>query len=399
MALAAAVCASCSSAARALEPEGYVRVGSGDFGARDRTCYDLGISGGHYRLGNECDQYGEVGVAHTFTSDGVSVRGLVMANVQRPGRDGRGTTSGIEQLYVEARGGAWAPDVGFWLGKRFYGRADVHILDTKFVRLDGAGVGADGIDLGTAKLGVAFFRLEATSGAPPGAQPSERPAHRFNVDLTGLDLGDLGRLRVTATGTRGHADAGASGTRGFALSAQHDIAWPVVGAVNTAWLQFARGSAALDANFGTMTAAPAVAQWRLVESLTWQTGVFGGQAVLLFGQHDADAAHGIAARYTERSLGARLSYAVTPHVKLLVEAGTMDKRPVGGDRQRLTKFTFAPAWSLGPRWTDRPELRLYVTTARWNEAANNAAGAAGLTGLGDGATSGTSWGVQFETWF
>jgi maltoporin len=396
-----AACALLSASAHAADLEGYVRVGSGDADEARRTCYNLGISGGHYRLGNECDNYAEIGVGHTVHADGFSVRGLVMANAQSPGRDGSGSTAGIEQLYVEGRGAAFAPEVGFWLGKRFYGRADVHILDTKFVRLDGAGFGADGIGLGAAKFGVAFFRLEATSGAPIGTQPSERAAHRVNLDLTGIGIGAFGALRITAAFTHGHDDAltGTGGTRGFALSAQHDADWPAIGATHTAWLQYAQGSAALDANFGTMTAAPAVAQWRIVESLTWQSGAFGGQAVALFGQHDADPSHGIAARYNERSIGGRVSYAVATHVKLLAEAGAMDKRPVGAERQRLTKFTLAAAWSTGPRWSDRPELRLYATTARWNDAANAAAGAGGLTGLGDGDTRGTSWGVQFEHWF
>ena len=46
----------------------------------------------------------------------------------------------------------------------------------------------------------------------------------------------------------------------------------------------------------------------------------------------------------------------------------------------------------------RPEMRFYVTHARWNEAAN-AAAAGGLTGFGDGKTSGTSYGVQAEVWW
>ena len=77
----------------------------------------------------------------------------------------------------------------------------------------------------------------------------------------------------------------------------------------------------------------------------------------------------------------------------------MEKRPDGAGTQRLTKLTLAPTWSTGPGFWDRPELRLYVTRARWNDAANAGAGAGGLTGLGNGATSGTSWGVQLETWF
>jgi maltoporin len=44
-------------------------------------------------------------------------------------------------------------------------------------------------------------------------------------------------------------------------------------------------------------------------------------------------------------------------------------------------------------------LRFYVTTAKWNAAANAAAGTGGLTGIGDGKTRGTSYGVQVETWF
>jgi maltoporin len=398
-AAATVVCALLGAAAGAAEFEGYVRVGSGDADKADRTCYNLGISGGHYRLGNECDLYGEFGVAHTVVTSGASYRGHAMVNAQRPGDDGDGSSGGIEQLDVEAHGFAFAPAVKFWLGKRFFGRAGVHILDTWFVRMDGAGLGAHHIALGDAKLGVAFFRLEATAGAPFGTQPSERPARRFNVDLSEIPLGDGGRLRLSTTFTRGHDDAGASGTRGSGLSVQHDRAWPAIGGTNTAWLQVAQGSAGLDANFGTMTAATSVKQWRVVESLTWQSGALGGQAVALYGRHGRDAAHGIAAPYAEVSIGARVSYGVTDHLKLVGEAGHMRKRPDGADTQRLDKLTFAPTWSVGPGFWDRPELRLYVTWARWNDAANAAAGAGGLTGLADGATRGTSLGVQLEGWF
>ena len=384
----------------AVDYEGYFRVGTGDADQRDRTCYNLGISGGHYRLGNECDLYGEVGVAHDVTVDGVRYRGLAMVNAQHPARDGSGSSAGLEQIYAEGRGFGVAPDVTFWLGKRFYGRADLHILDTKFVRLDGAGFGGYGIALGTAKLGLAYFVLDEDSGAPLGARQAERPARRVNIDLTDIALAADGKLRITATFTRGHDEpATGVGSRGFGLSVQHEQPWLSIGGANTAWLQYAQGSAALDGNFGTMTAGPDVKQWRVVESLTWQSGALGGQGVALVGQHDADPAHGIVARYGELSIGARASYAVSQHIKLVAEAGQMEKRPDGAATQRLTKLTLAPTWSTGPGFWDRPELRLYVTRARWNDAANAGAGAGGLTGLGNGATTGTSWGVQLETWF
>jgi maltoporin len=77
----------------------------------------------------------------------------------------------------------------------------------------------------------------------------------------------------------------------------------------------------------------------------------------------------------------------------------MEKKPDGQETQKLAKFTFAPTLSTGPGFWNRPELRLYVTTAKWNSAANAAAGLAGLTGLSDGKTKGTSYGAQAEIWF
>ncbi|HEY0817966.1 MAG TPA: carbohydrate porin, partial [Rhizobacter sp.] len=105
------------------------------------------------------------------------------------------------------------------------------------------------------------------------------------------------------------------------------------------------------------------------------------------------------AKTNSATVGGRVSYALTKNFKLLAELGHMQKKPAGGETQKLTKFTFAPAIATGPEFFKRPELRLYVTTAKWNAAANAAAGPDGLTGLGNGKTSGTSFGLQAEIWF
>ena len=396
-----ALCALSSVPACALDTGGYLRLGSGKVDDPKRTCYDLAISGGHYRLGNECDFYGEFGLAHAVSAHGANYRAMAMVNLQHPGMGDAVWSTRLEQIYVESVGLGGASDLKLWLGKRYHGRFGVHILDTWFVRMDGAGLGADEIAVAGAKLGVAYFRTEADSGAPPEAIPSDRPGRRLNIDLRAIALGEAGTLRVTTAFTRGHDDSktGARGTSGFGLSVQHDQAWNAIGGSHTAWLQYAQGSAGLDGNFGTMTASPHVRQWRLVESLTWQASALGGQVVALFGRHGQDVANGVAARYAELSIGGRVSYALTQHIKLVAESGYMEKRPDGSGTQRLAKLTFAPTWSAGPGFWNRPELRLYVTVARWNDAANTGARLDGLTGLGDGRTRGTSWGVQLETWF
>ncbi|MGY4827546.1 carbohydrate porin [Sphaerotilaceae bacterium SBD11-9] len=387
-----------SSSASAVDFDGYFRAGPGATSKNEaRACYNLGISGGHYRLGNECDFYGEFGLAQTgTTADGVSWKAKVMFNQYNPGTDTGASSTGFNQMYVEGKGFDIAPGVNFWAGKRFYGRKDVHIVDQFFTLLDGVGAGADQIDLGgAAKLGVSYF---TSDGGNTGL--STNPGSRINIDVSEIGLGGAGQLRVLGTFTEGRFDnaTGGDGTSGFGLTVQHTIDIASLGGGNTVWLQYAQGSAGLNGNFGNLTAPTDTKAWRLVDSLTWQAGPFGGQAIALYGQQDANSVSG-APKYDELSIGGRGSFAITNHFKLVAEVGYMEKKPDGSDTQKLSKFTFAPTLATGPGFWNRPELRLYVTTAKWNDAANAANGIGGLTGLGNGKTSGTSWGAQAEVWF
>jgi maltoporin len=399
---AATVCIA-STSAFAVDFDGYFRAGPGltEQNAA-RACYNLDISGGHYRLGNECDFYGEFGLAQTGTVDGVTYKAKVMFNEYNPGTDIGKSSTAFEQMYVEGKGFDIAPGTNFWIGKRFYGRADVHILDTFFVRMDGVGAGADEIALGGGKLGLAYFSSDSGAGfGDQGTGLSTDPGQRLNADYTELPTNPGGTLRITGTLTKGNYNNALSGqgTTGVGLSLQHKQEIGAIGGANTLWLQYAQGSAGLDGNFGTMNATSSVKKWRIVESATWQNGPFGGQAVAIYGQHDKDDVN-LTAKYDEISIGGRTSYALTRNFKLLAEAGYMEKKPDDGSgTQKLAKFTFAPTLSTGPGFFNRPELRLYVTTARWNAAANTGAGVDGLTGLGDGKTRGTSVGAQVEIWF
>ena len=325
-----------------------------------------------------------------------------MFNEFNNGTDIGTSSSSFEQMYVEGKGFDIAPGTNFWIGKRFYGRKDVHILDTFFVRMDGVGAGADQIALGgSAKLGVAYFSSDTGVGlGDPGNSLSTNPGNRFNVDVTEIPVNPGGQLRVTGTFTNGRFDnaTDGKGTNGVGVSLQHTQEVQAIGGGNTLWLQYAQGSAGLDGNFGTMTAPSGVKKARIVESFTWQMGPFGGQAVALYGQHGRDDVNATA-KFKEASIGGRASYALTNNFKLIAEAGYMQKKPDGSDTQKLTKVTFAPTLSAGPGFFNRPELRLFVTSARGNDAANAAAGAGGLTGQGNGKTKGTSYGAQAEIWF
>ena len=86
---------------------------------------------------------------------------------------------------------------------------------------------------------------------------------------------------------------------------------------------------------------------------------------------------------------------VTQHFKLVAEAGYSHYKTDGAAAAKLAKFTLAPTLSVGNGFWDRPELRLYVTTAKWNTGAGNVTGQAGFADK----TRGTSAGAQVEWWF
>ena len=397
-AAAALVLAATASQVQALDWGGYFRAGPGA-SSKDtsRACYGLNGPGLKYRLGNECDIYGEFFLSQGMKAEGVDYKAYLMTNLFNPQTDTGSATTGINQMYVEGKGFDIAPNTSFWVGKRFQGRADVHIVDTFFTNLSGVGAGAD-IPVGIGTLGISYFHTDVDANAS---------GNRINIDLADIAVNPRGKLRVLATITQANFNGGKSGA---ALTLQHNQDIRRIGAVqqkdvieeldeggNTFWLQYAQGSAGLNGNFATLTDASDVKSLRVVESLSWQKGRFGGQAMVMFQQDKSDAT-GTA---DSASLGGRVSYAFTKNFKLVAEAGYSQKKPEGAATQKLTKVTIAPTLSTGPGFWNRPELRLYVTSAKWNDAANAAAGANGLIGVpGAGSkTSGTSYGAQVEIWF
>jgi maltoporin len=387
-----------STSALAVDWGGYFRSGPG--GSKkdvSRACYGLSGPGLKYRLGNECDFYGEFALSQGAKVEGVDYKATLMTNLFEANTDGNTSKLGINQMYLEGKGYDIAPSTNFWIGKRFHGRADVHIVDTFFVNLSGVGAGAD-VPVGIGTLGVSYFHTDASA---------TNSGNRFNFDLGGIDVNPRGKLRALVTLTQAEFTGGKSGT---ALTLQHNqdlrrlggAAQPtqddLIEGGNVFWLQYAQGSAGLDGNFGSLTAGSDVKSFRVVESFTWQFAKFGGQAMAMYQSDDSTAG----GKVKSTSLGGRGSYAITKNFKLVGELGLSQKKAANAASQKLTKLTIAPTLTTGPGFWNRPELRLYVTSAKWNDAANAAAGANGLIGASAATankTSGTSYGAQVEVWF
>lgn len=383
LASAAALLALGSGSAQALDYTGYFRAGPGlTSGDASRACYGLngGSSGMKYRLGNECDFYGEFQLAQGFQKDGIDTKVTLMVNHYNAATDSDNQGLKIEQMFAEAKGFDIAPEATFWIGRERGRRGDVHIVDTFFVEMLGVGAGAKGFSAGPGKLGVAFYKTDADAA---------HPGNRLNAEWVDIAANAGGKLNFFATATQGDFDGGKSGA---GLTLRHDQS-KLFGThlSNTLFVQYAQGSAGLNANFGDLTAGSKAKGWRIVESINGQSGPLGGQAMVLA----ASQTDGAGLRTTSTSIGGRVSYAFTRNFKLLTEAAYSQYKPDGADTAKLAKLTIAPTLATGPDFWNRPEFRLYVTTAKWNTAAGNVTGQADF----DGKTRGTSYGAQVEWWF
>ncbi len=114
-----------------------------------------------------------------------------------------------------------------------------------------------------------------------------------------------------------------------------------------------------------------------------------------------DAVDGAGARSQWFSVGARPIYHVDAHWNFATELGHDRVRGDGGTRQ-LTKLTVALQYSAERGFFARPVWRLFATHARWNGAAQAAAQPGSTlseSGEFGSRTSGSTFGVQFESWW
>jgi maltoporin len=196
---------------------------------------------------------------------------------------------------------------------------------------------------------------------------------------------------LTAVGGKNQVGGGSGSGISF-MHTQKEFLLPSI--TNTLYLQTSRGHARIDGEFEAIDGTRAGRRsTRIADSINWQSGPFGGQALIGYQTNKADLT-GVETK--DFSLGARGSYAFSKNFKMLAELSTTTRKGNTGPDQRLSKATLAGALALSEDFWSRPELRLYVTKANWNQAA--ALANAATFGAG-GKTSRTLVGVQYEVWW
>jgi maltoporin len=230
--------------------------------------------------------------------------------------------------------------------------------------------------------------------------------------LRDLPINNGGKLTLTAAAISGTF---AQGSQGGALGLLHNQEnFLVQGLSNSLFLQASNGHAGLNGKFynldssSTTTLAPAgggaltsmttvtpqmgANQTRIADVINWQSGKFGGQALLGYQTISPDTGPTV----KDTSLGGRVSYGIAANTKLLGELGLTARDVDGQSQQMLNKATVAVAFAPNTDFWTRPEFRIYATTANWNDAAM----AANASGFGaNGRTSVSTFGVQIEAWW
>ncbi len=370
---------------------GYFRVGSGTTWENgSQACFGLeGVA--KYRLGNECDFNGEVGYTKELarSSSGVGFFGTAMVSAFTPTPNiGNSTVRGV-QGFIEARNLGFLNGGTAWIGRRYYNRPDIHVLDFKYIVMDGEGAGIDSIPMGPGKFSYALFRNDVNKSLP---------AMRHTFTYQDLPVNLDGTLKIDATFIR--SDSGSTQRHdGWSLSVTHKQS-KVLGADNTLAVQYGVGPGIKIGGTGDLSLGSSFTRTRIADQLIWQvTPAFSGSANLVV-QRDKGLAGGT---QTWTSVGVRPVYALHEHFKLQLDLGHDRISPAdGGPTQALTKITFAPTFSGAKDFWARPELRLFVTYAQWNAAAQAAATPGttlSSTGVFGDNRDGVSYGVQLEHWF
>ena len=384
--------------AQALDFNGYVRSGVGESTASEsQACFQLPGAASKFRLGNECEQYAELGLRQDlFTMDDgsvLSVEGMAALYNEYDHTpkftDDHGFAR-LVQAYAEWSNIAALNNGSLWAGRRFYKRNDIHISDFYYWNQSATGAGIENVEIGGLQYSYAFSRKDNVF------QENYTNRHDFNVG--GINTNPDGELQFgvsyIADPDRGDSNSG------WSVTAQHEQIG-FLGGSNTFAVQYGEGPGTGLGYTGNVQLDDSAKSWRIVEFFDWQvTPRFSGQFQVVY---QKDKRQGDDQDWI--SVGMRPVYALTEEFKLVAEVGH-DQIDAEAGTRKLTKFTIAPTWSpAGPDFWARPEFRLYYTYAQWNDAAQDAANliAAGSalseTGAFGDAQHGSNFGVQVEYWW
>lgn len=393
-ALVLALTASHAHAGIPIDFGGYFRSGFGTSsdGGKE-ACFGLNGASSKYRLGNECETYGELkfGGEAFKAANGMTMRinTLIAFSVNQE-HDWEDTKPSFREMNVVAENigtGAFAKAKA-WVGKRYYDRQDVHISDYFFWANTGPGAGLENIDLGGAKLAYAILRTTAYDD-------NRRTGFAHDVRFSGIKTNPDGELTLGLQVNQKRVGSNAKDVAsGYLLNVMHTQGnlWGGFNKINVAYGSGSGvGTGGINFDAGKNDSV-----FRVVEQIQVQPqgSQWSGMATFVYEDKKTAGKH---SKWT--SMGVRPVYHFSDNMSLAAELGYDTVKADGKASANLTKFTIAPQLSAGNSFWSRPVLRAYYTYAKWNDAARGADNKGIAGGTFGTNNNGSTIGVQVEAWW
>ncbi|MDH5571125.1 MAG: carbohydrate porin [Gammaproteobacteria bacterium] len=393
-----------STQAAALDFHGYFRSGAGTNNkGGDQTCFKLPGAQSDYRLGNECETYGNLKLGERIheADDGSWFRVQTQFAFESAGeKDFEDYSTAMREVFAEGGGllgGHWK-ETRFWIGKRLL-RQDVYMTDFFYWDNSGVGGGFDNLNFDTYKLSYSLIQnikdgFNDSTGTVTVNDGSDRAITTHDLRFYDINSNPDGKLTIGLAAITASNSRNGKGTDGWQLHLLHQQK-PLAGGFNRLILQYGKGAGASLGKNPDDTADSGDASWRLVEQISFESGdEWAGQATFVY-ENQVDKQQWI-------SYGIRPIYHFTDHFNIALELGHDRVDPETGETLELTKLTIAPQLAAGRGFFSRPVLRLFITYASWNEAARDAASspvAGGTAGVFGEDTQGLTYGLQVESWW
>ena len=428
-----------------FEFHGYMRAGLGrsSNGGEQVTFYMANTGGSPtggpgYRLGNETDNYIELGMdVRAYDKGGTSFKlhfkptfrsyyQVRDASTDAGGNiDGSKVANPNQQIYLreawgEANGifgnsGAFK-DATLWAGRRFYQRQDLHIRDQFYWNNSGDGVGIENIDLGFGKLHYAYIQHDTgniesdwNGGAIQGNVGPYSPwvngtvgdviIGSHDLRLADLKLWEGAALTLGIQYNDAHptalADSASTNNNGIQYTAMLNQSG-ILGGDNRVYATYGTGNTFWNWYNPEVTTE---SKWYHIMDIFFFKPVSGleMQGVVQYRKQNGKGSN-LNNTNAWTSFGVRPTYFFNKHFSVAAELGYDQlKFDNENEKRHLFKKTIALQWSPQASFWSRPVIRLFVTQGSWNDAAN------AWNKIGDGQfgteNKGLTYGAQIEAWW